>query len=279
MMAWLTRGKLYGTPVTKIIPNHYQYPPGSVRQVVRDGIHYRLDISDMIDWFIYFGFRENSRIELYKLIGKGQVFVDVGANIGDVTMHAAQLLGGNGKVIALEPDPLNYQRLTANLSLNKFENILAVNQGAGKVAGDYIIHSVEKGNAGMNRILPANDARGEGRQITVTTLDRLIQELSLVKVDLIKIDTEGFEMNVLAGARNSIERFLPAFFIEIDDDNLRHQGSDAKELVGFLARYGYTFRNAENGKTVSPETDFAGCHFDLIAIHEKMECVRNRDGN
>lgn len=272
LVARLTRGHLYGSPLTKIVPNHYQYPTGSTRDVERDGIRYRLDISDIVDWFIYFGFRETSRIKLYNLIGQGRVFIDVGANIGDVSMHAAQILKGKGKVIALEPDPDNYKRLMANLAVNSFENIQPFNLGAGRSSGNYTIHSVSPGNAGMNRILPEGDRRPDGRQITLTTLDQLITELALSEIDLIKIDTEGFEMNVLAGAVRSIERFLPALFIEIDDNNLRQQGSNPREVVDFLQGFGYACLNSENGKTVCLDDDFTRCHFDLIAKHDKKRC-------
>jgi len=264
----MTRGKIYGSKFTKVAPNHYQYHPGSIREVSRDGIRYKLDLSDIVDWFVYYGFRETARIELYKLMREGQVFVDVGANMGDVTLHAASFLGQDGQVIALEPDPLNFIRLKTNLSLNTFKNIQAFNLGAGSKEGTELIYTVSEGNLGMNRILSQVDPSMEGREISLTTMDQLLDEIGPTKVDLIKIDTEGFEMKVLEGARKTIERFSPIFFIEIDDNNLKLQNSGAKQLVDFLAGFGYSCRNAENGMEIEPMQDYSNCHFDLIAVRK-----------
>jgi len=266
VLVGITSGKVYGSPLTKVAPNHYQFRPGSIRKVVRDGIRYRLDLSDIVDWFVYFGFRETARTELYKLMHEGQVFVDVGANMGDVTLHAASLLGEGGQVISLEPDPLNFRRLMTNLSLNSFKNIEVYNVGAGNKAGTELIYNVSEGNQGMNRILSKVEPNMVGREITLTTLDQLFDEIRPSRVDLIKIDTEGFEMNALEGARRTIERFSPIFFIEIDDNNLKLQNSTAKGLIDFLTGFGYSCRNAENGLDIDPTQDYSNCHFDLIAV-------------
>jgi FkbM family methyltransferase len=165
---------------------------------------------------------------------------------------------------------VNFKRLTTNLSLNAFKNIKPHNTGAGKKACTQLIYTVSEGNLGMNRILTKADPFMVGREITLTTLDQFTDELQISKVDLIKIDTEGFEMNVLEGARKTIEQFSPTFFIEIDDQNLKQQGSGAAELIQFLNDFNYSCRYAETGLKITPLQNHLNCHFDLIASREEI---------
>ncbi|MDX1653031.1 MAG: FkbM family methyltransferase [Brumimicrobium sp.] len=265
LLVKMTTNKSFGSPVTKLPPNHYQFKKGSVRKVVRDGINYTLDISDIVDWYIYFGFKELSREALYDLIQEGQTVIDIGANVGDVTLHAAQIVGKNGEIHAFEPDPTNYKRLTANLNLNTFNNIRKNQVGLGHETGTFKIANIDSGNQGMNRIIQGKPTNLNTHEINVITLDSYALENRLEKIDLIKIDVEGFEYNVLKGSTAVINNFHPTFFIELDDDNLLEQGSSARKLIQFLVEKNYRIFHAENHKEVSVETDFQHCHFDILA--------------
>ena len=127
----MTIGKEFGKSITKFPPNHYQYKTGTIRRVERDGIQYELDLSDLVDWYIYFGFKEPSRMHLYELVKEGSIIMDIGANVGDISMHFAKYTGEKGQVHSFEPDPMNFARITKNLSLNNFKNIQLNNLGMG----------------------------------------------------------------------------------------------------------------------------------------------------
>ena len=260
-----TVGKTFGTWVTKLPPNHYQYPKGSTRRSVRDGISYVLDISDMVDWYIYFGFNEPSRQTLLGLITKDAYVLDVGANIGQVTMNASKLVGPAGKVIAFEPDPLNFDRLLTNLQLNYVPNVTVEQLGLGDKAGSFLISNVDVGNQGMNRIVKLGSDQGRTSTIEVTTIDTYVREHNFERVDVIKIDVEGFEFNVLNGAKATMEKWHPVLFIELDDENLMQQGSSARELVGLLDGLSYKVTHAETRHPITIATDFNRCHFDVVA--------------
>lgn len=268
MERWLlhfTVGRTYGTWVTKLPPNHYQYPKGSFRQEVRDGIAYKLDISDMVDWYIYFGFKEPARETLLSLIPKGACFLDVGANVGQVTLHASRLVGPEGRVIAFEPTPFNLGRLNANLKLNHVQNVTVEELGLGDRAGSFLISNVDEGNQGMNRIVQQSSDAGRTTTIRVTTLDAYVNEHNLAKIDMIKIDVEGFELKMLNGAKATLEKWHPILFIELDDGNLMEQGTSAKDLVTFLVGLGYTVDHAETRQLITVNADFNNCHFDIVA--------------
>ncbi len=265
ILANLTNGKTFGGFITKLPANHYQYPVNSIREVERDGIKYRLDISDTVDWYIYFGFKEISRQRLYELIKPGITMFDVGANVGDVSLHAAKFVGASGKVYAFEPDYINFKRLSANIELNNFRQLIAINKGLGDKPGKFTIGVVDEGNRGMNRITGVSTKETASNTIDVTTMDILFQEMKIDKVDVIKIDVEGFEMNVLKGGTEVISKHHPVFFIELDDNNLKDQGSSATQLVDFLESKGYKINHAETGEQITASQSFKNCHFDIIA--------------
>jgi len=261
----ITTNKIYGTSITKTPPNHYQYKTGSIRQTQKDGINYELDISDIMDWYIYFGFREPARLKLYDLISEGDIVFDVGANIGDTTLHFAKIIGDNAKVHSFEPDPINHNSIQKNISLNNFKNIILNKIGLGNVKGSFKIHTLDQKNKGMNRIVSDSEDVKNSREIQVTTINEYVKENNIQKLDLIKIDVEGYEFNVLKGSVEVLNRFHPKLFIELDDENLKAQGSSAKKLVMFLLDIGYDIFQAETDEKITSEIDFSHCHYDIVA--------------
>lgn len=261
-LVYFTVGRTFGTWMTKLPPNHYQYPKGSVRQVERNGFVYTLDLSDMVDWFIYYGFKEPARETLLGLITEGACFVDVGANVGQVTLHASRSVGPEGRVIAFEPTPFNLARLYTNLKLNATQNVTVEEMGLGDHAGTFLISNVDERNQGMNRILERGPDADHTSAIRVTTLDDYVNEHRLEHVDVIKIDVEGFEFKMLKGGATVIERDHPILFIELDDDNLQENGSTADELVQWLKGKGYAVVNASDRSELSE--DLRHCHFDIL---------------
>lgn len=102
--------------------------------------------------------------------------------------------------------------------------------------------------------------------IEVDRLDTVCMEQNTGKIDFIKIDVEGFEYEVLAGGSEVIKKWKPVLFIELDDNNLKENNKNAKELVELLVGFGYdTFYQADILTAVTPGMDFNNCHFDLVA--------------
>jgi hypothetical protein len=101
-------------------------------------------------------------------------------------------------------------------------------------------------------------------EVEIDTLDRSMQLFEIPSPSLIKIDVEGYEFKVLQGALETLKKNRPVLFIELDDNNLKEQGGNAKELVEFLLQLRYNILNATNGKTVNEATVFINCHFDIL---------------
>lgn len=252
----------------KLVPSSYMYPKGSYREGTRGGINYTFDISDMVDHYVYFGFVDNSTQKLYSFVKKGFNIIDIGVNIGSTALNFSKIVGSEGKVIGFEPDEINYKRVCKNLALNPdlAKNIVVNNFGLGNSNTTHKLYRVNPVNQGMNRILN-DDLDIPHVEISVRKLDDYISEINLEKADLIKIDVEGFEMNVLKGAEITLRKFHPILYIEVYDYNLKVHNSSASELVGFLRKLNYRIFHSITDKELFETDDFTNFHYDIYALN------------
>jgi FkbM family methyltransferase len=249
----------------KIIPPHHTYSKGSHRSYTSpEGISFLLDISDLVDWYLYFGIKERAHEKLYSLSKAGYTYLDIGTNIGAVLLRMASL-NKEGSIHGFEPDAYNFRKCTKNVELNNFTNIKLNNVGLGEDVKEAFMIVPDERNRGMNRITSGAGAGQDIGKIKIDTLDNYVSRNQIAAVDLIKIDTEGYEMNVLKGATQIIDSFKPILFIELDDNNLKEQGSSAVELMQFLTERKYAVTNAEDGSTFPATYDYSNCHVDIVA--------------
>lgn len=263
--SWLvrrTRGRSASHFFSKLVPNPYQYKVPCHRTFSREGIILSVDLSDYIGHFYYFGFQDPSLEKLYELCREDAVVLDIGCNIGFTALKLAQKAKA-GSVICFEPDPFNYACCRKNLELNRFHNIRALNVALGNDTGKVQMELRTPANRGGNRI---NQSSARGLPVDIRRLDDLIGELMVDRVDLIKIDVEGYELKVMEGAEQTIRAFKPILFIELDDNNLKDQADSAGELIAFLVRTGYEhIVRSDSGHAIDTTYDFSKCHFDVIA--------------
>lgn len=252
----------------KLLPNHYQYQKPSFRQVTRNGLRFDLDISDLVDWAVFFGLREKSLDRLFQSVKPGFVIVDVGANIGATVLPLAKAAGVQGRVFAFEPDPVNFARCRRNLELNRVSNVLLSDLALAHRIGSFDLFQVQPGNPGMNRILEAGE--GDSVKVKSSTLDAFVAKEGLSRVDLIKMDIEGFEMNALLGAEQTLGRFKPDLHIELSDENLRANGQSAAGLVAYLSQWDYQMIDAETGETVVSSPEFLASKRDIWCSTKKL---------
>jgi FkbM family methyltransferase len=263
-LSTLTQGKSPNHFFSKFVPNPYQYPANSYRQIHLSGIQMTIDISDYLGHCLYFGIdgkERQSHKHLFALVSNGYDILDIGSNIGFTVLSMAQL-SIKGKVIGFEPDRLNYERCLININQNNFGNINLYNIGLGSEDMSIPMEVRTEFNRGGNRVA----LNGKGEIIEVKKLDNLFPSLNISKVDLVKIDVEGYELHVLQGAKKLLQQFKPTLFIELSDDNLRYHGGSAKELIEFLVRTGYSsIVKADSNFEIKTDFNFKNCHFDIIA--------------
>lgn len=263
----LTKQNIENNPSSffiKLAPNNYQYQKNSIRTFNYNGIKLAVDISDYVGHYLYFGFEDKAQEKLIQLAKSGDIVLDIGTNIGSTLLQFANKVGNNGRVYGFEPDPINYKVCLANIKLNSFTNIEVANIGLGNENGSFNLVVDTETNRGGNRISYNIETQKTSSKIYVVRLDEWIKYNKITKVDLIKIDVEGFELNVLKGAKEVLVLYKPVLFIELDDNNLRAVGNSANELVLYLEALNYLIESAETGEIIDANKNFTDCHYDII---------------
>lgn len=168
---------------------------------------------------------------IQRQVKKGDVVVDVGANIGYYTVLLAQKAK---KVYAFEPDSDNFEILEKNIKANGLENVVAIKAAVGSKEGELKLYKSEE-NLGDHKLYetPLGSAASpldEGEKIKVIKLDDFVKE----KIDLMKIDTQGWEPEVIEGAKNLIEKDKPIIFMEYSPTSYKLAKLNGDKMMEFL---------------------------------------------
>jgi FkbM family methyltransferase len=178
-------------------------------------------------------------------VREGTTVLDVGANVGAHTLHLARLVGDKGRVIACEPTDFAVAKLKANLKSNP------------ALEPRVQVHQVFLVEEGKNALVPAlasswpvdgttpDDAEMCSRSMTLAgasarSLDSILAAASDPVVALMKMDVDGYELEVLRGARRLLERSRPTVVMELAP-YVFHPGGKFDELVALLVENGYEF--------------------------------------
>ena len=168
---------------------------------------------------------------LMHLLRPGDLFLDIGANVGGYTILASRVSGA--RTMAFEPVPSTFQELRRNILVNGIERLVEASQlGLGDTQG---VLSMTADRGGLNHIV-AGSWRGATVDVPVRRLDDVLNGSSC---KLIKLDAEGFEMNILRGADKTLGNpDLHAVIIELNASGERYGHSD-ESVHQLLARYGF----------------------------------------
>jgi FkbM family methyltransferase len=189
------------------------------------------------------------RAFIERTLRAGMVVVDVGANVGFHTLLMARCVGATGRVHAVEPEPRNFKLLTRAIEEAGYRQVRLHRAAAARTAGRVPLY-VAGDNRGDHRLTPAAEARA---QVTVSTvpLDDLLADEA--RIDFIKIDVQGAEVEVLAGlARVLASRPPPRLLCELSPDLLARAGASADAFFGPLRRAGLTPHRLERDGTPRP---------------------------
>jgi FkbM family methyltransferase len=209
---------------------------------VEPGMVLTLDPKDHIAGKLLAGNWENTEWKwLAPNLQPGGTFVDIGAHIGVFTIRASKVVGNLGQVIAIEPNPETLRDLLHNIALSGVKNVKVHPFACGDTRTKLKLFPGPTTNSGMTSLSQWNtSASSPGWDVEVIRLDDLLESENLGRLDVLKIDVEGAETLVLAGARHSIKRFSPIIMVETIEQQLRGMGSSCNELYELLASLGYS---------------------------------------
>ena len=194
----------------------------------------------------------------------GETAVDVGANIGEVSLLLGQGVGPTGRVYAFEPHPRIYRYLLGNLALNGRANVEARNLAVGAVEGTVRMSDGKRDD--MNRIEDAGTL-----PVRCSTLD---QEIPAAAITFLKVDVEGSELHVLQGGRQLLAR-TACVNCEMGEAHYRRYGYGMADLIGYLQAQGFDTFVESPARTLRQVTStFAepGGH-ELIAVRDLRDFV------
>src|SRR5215211_3000966 len=154
---------------------------------------------------------ENDIIEHNFTPKEGDIVIDVGAHIGPYTLKASKRVGLNGKVIAIEADPGNFDILNRNIQLNKLTNVIALNYAAYSKEDKIRLYLLQDESSWTKYNTVMTDRAGNEKkfvEVKANTLDYLLQSIGIKheQVNWIKIDVEGAEFDVLKGAKDILSK-------------------------------------------------------------------------
>jgi FkbM family methyltransferase len=201
-----------------------------------------------------------------RALGPGGVAVDVGANIGATALIMSAFVGAQGRVVAMVPGPRSFALLQRNLALN----------GAGAVTPLALALSAEAGrtafceDSAFGHLAPG--AQGL-QEVEVETLDRIVERQGLTRLDLLKIDIEGFEPQVLEGARATIERLKPVIYMELNSWALiAHGRRDPLDFVaGLAAAFPWVLRVRRRGaRTVLEKVEGSPDQIAAVLVSDNL---------
>lgn len=238
-------------------------------------IKINVSLSEHIESQIFWqGVQEGDRGEvrlLKSLFAPHHTFIDVGSNIGVFSLIAAKRLT-RGEVHTFEPSVYHLEKLKANLLLNKLDNVrihpvaLSDKSQSSKLYFPPAAAGFQT-NTGMASQFCFDQAPSRTEDITCVKLDDYMESCSIPKVDIIKIDVEGAELDVLAGAVETIRSCRPHVVMEINLDHLRRAGRSAQEVIDYWNAIGYKIFTISHDAELHPIRSVAD-----FATHQNIYC-------
>jgi len=210
-----------------------------------------------------------------EILNEGMVCLDVGANIGYYAFLESKQVGDSGKVIAMEPSPRNFQQLKKNSELNNSSNVDIYNYAAGDKEGtvEFVVSKLSN----LSKVVVPGRKIPEGCeiiQVPLIKIDSFIQEKGITNVDFVRMDVEGYEINVFDGMWDTIKKFKPIIQMEFHIPPI-----DQKEQLKFfttLKDLGYEIKHyiprAIDRPIVGEESDVKNYSIDefIEMIKKKM---------
>lgn len=206
------------------------------------GFTLRLDLADPVQRRLFFFGDYDERREadlINRVLAPGEVFWDVGANLGYFTLLAAARLQNTGQVVAFEASRRTFACLQANVALNPFRNIVLCPAAVADQAGDAVLFRTRGSADGRaNLFQPAAD-QTETETVRTITLDGWRRREGAAAPDFIKLDVEGAEPAALRGARETLASGGPLLLVEMKEAICRALGTERTAIQEYLGPWGY----------------------------------------
>jgi FkbM family methyltransferase len=221
---------------------------------VRHGLAKGLRRRGGLGFVPYAGAQPREEAFLEKLDLQNKTVFDVGGYEGVFTLFFARRVGPGGRLVTFEPNPRNYTRIVDNVRLNAFKNVevrqLAIGAAPGRATLVFPTDETARGSlVGDIQDQIRHEKSVAAMDVEIDTLDRQIA-LGAPDPDFVKIDVEGFELDVLRGMSGLIARRRPALYIEIHGADMQKKLENVTAVVELLWLSGYAVHHVESALVI-----------------------------
>jgi len=205
-----------------------------------------IDLTQSLDTRVYYtgDYEPETMAAIQLLAAPGSSVIDVGANTGFVSLWCSKCVGPAGSVVAIEPSNWAVERIRRNIALNDIANVETIPAAVSDAPGEAEIQVING--------YRVDDISTHSRQhVKFVTIDDVVRERGITKLTLLKVDTDGYEVGVFRGAKQTLAELRPTLVFEVGPDHLQRAGSSREALIALLRESGYEFLT-EAFKPVDP---------------------------
>lgn len=246
--------------LVKFTPHPYAYRPDEVRRIHRGSWDWVLRPANYFQWHHYFGLPDAVLDALVRACRPGDVVLDIGANIGLYAVHMGRTVGPTGQVFAFEPNPGTFAVLQEHVHLNQVPQVRPQPLAVGAEASTAVLQGMGSDDVGKCSLRSDSSATPVA-SVQVSTVDDFCREQVLSRVDLIKIDVEGFEPEALMGARGTIETHWPVLCLELSPQWYGGKEDALRQAMAWVGASPYRFFEIV-GRQILP--------FDLVGFLARL---------
>lgn len=211
---------------------------GKGKQVKISGIEINLPVR--YHKYYEIDYELKSITQMKKIISKGDVVIDVGAQLGLMSKLFSDCVESYGKVYAFEPTPVTFKLLENTISINNLNNVVPVQKAVADKSG-ITVFNISNTDASAANSLAKGGIQGNDIPIEVelVSIDDFSKTKNIAKIDFIKIDAEGAELAVLKGALNVIKRDKPKILLALHPDMIINFGDTLSDIYDFCTELNY----------------------------------------
>jgi len=243
--------KLYYSRFARIaLPIYDYFMKNQTPKVYRicDNILMELDLSKPAERAIPFdAYEPHVTQNFLEIIKEGDVVFDVGAWVGYYALLAAKKAG---RVIAIEADERNCQRIMRNVQLNRFSNVTVINVAAGNKSSYASL--LEGAGSSMHKVYGVSSDR-IGKTVKTEPLDNIVSNLKIREINILIMDIEGYEYFALKGLENSLQSHnVKNIICEVHPSMLMDHGISNNDVLNLFYEYGYSVSDLKESVTSHP---------------------------
>lgn len=233
---------------------------------------------DFLDNALRFrGFEDIEYKFAQQLLKPGMTVIDVGAHRGFYTLMFSKRIGPQGRVLAFEPSPRERKKLRRHLRLNSCRNVEVLSCALGESEGKADLYVVDGEWNGCNSLRPPDtDSPTSPLSVRVRKLDEVLAQAKVDRVDFVKMDVEGGELDVLKGAEELLRLVpRPIILCEVLEQRTRPWGYPARLIIEHLAKRGFVWFDLNEQARLEPiEQQYSEYHGNFVAVpRESLEDI------